>query len=179
MAKLFLLGIKHSGKTTQARLASEMLSMESVDSDDLVLSYLSIPSIRDYYKEKGKSAFMKAEKEAVEKYISSHDDFMMSLGGGASDNDELIKLIRENGVLVYLWRDEAAMLPVILKHGIPPFLDPERLEESFHELYQRRDRIYRDIADITIDLGPYRDKKETAHDLVSALEEKGYVQHIR
>ena len=76
-------------------------------------------------------------------------------------------------------RDEAAMLPVILKHGIPPFLDPERLEESFHELYQRRDRIYRDIADITIDLGPYRDKKETAQDLVSALEEKGYVQHIR
>ena len=33
-------------------------------------------------------------------------------------------------------RKEKEMLPVILKHGIPAFLDPEDLEGSFHRLYQ-------------------------------------------
>ena len=175
MAKLFFLGIKHSGKTTQARLAAEMLGVASVDADDLVLSYLGTDSIREYYREHGKEAFMKAETEAVKAYTDEHDDFIMSLGGGASDNSALIDILKANGALIYLRRDEREMLPVILKHGIPPFLDPENLEDSFHSLYERRDEAYRNAADLTVDLGHYRDKTETAEFLVSALKENGYV----
>ncbi|MBO8469319.1 MAG: hypothetical protein IAA72_06010 [Spirochaetes bacterium] len=175
MAKLYFLGIKHSGKTTQARLAAEMLGKTSVDADDLVLSYLGTDSIRTYYKENGKEAFMLAETEAVKAYVDEHDNFIMSLGGGASDNPSLIKILKESGSLIYLRREENEMLPVILKHGIPPFLDPDNLEASFHELYERRDRTYRNIADLTVDLGHYRDKEETALFLIDALKENGYV----
>ena len=38
------------------------------------------------------------------------------------------------------------MLPVILRHGVPAFLDPDDLQGSFHALYQRRDAIYREIG---------------------------------
>ena len=175
MAKLYFLGIKHSGKTTQAKLAASILNKEAVDADDLVLSYLGVDSIRDFYRENGKDAFMKAEREAVGKYIASHDDFIMSLGGGASDNRALMEELKKSGSLIYLRREESEMLPVILKHGIPAFLAPENLESSFHDVYARRDRAYRNDADLTIDLGHYRDKEETARFLVSELKENGYV----
>ena len=79
MAKLYFLGIKHSGKTTQARLAAEMLGKTSVDADDLVLSYLGTDSIRTYYKENGKEAYELAIKEDVDLCIL---DVMMPIMDG-------------------------------------------------------------------------------------------------
>ena len=111
MAKLYFLGIKHSGKTTQARLAAEMLGKTSVDADDLVLSYLGTDSIRTYYKENGKEAFMLAETEAVKAYVDEYDNFIMSLGGGASDNPSLIKILKESGSLIYLRRKRMRCFP--------------------------------------------------------------------
>ena len=67
------------------------------------------------------------------------------------------------------------MLPVILKHGIPAFLDKDNLESSFHEVYVKRDSIYTEEADLIIDMGPYRDKAETAEMVIEKLKENGYV----
>ena len=176
MARIFFAGIKHSGKTGMAKLVSAMYGLPCADSDDLILPLIQPMSVREFYKTDGKVAFMEKEAEAVREYISSHDSFIVSLGGGACDNSALTDMIRSNnGRIVYLKRPENSMLPVILKHGIPPFLDPDNLEASFHELYERRDRTYRNIADLTVDLGHYRDKEETALFLIDALKENGYV----
>ena len=65
------------------------------------------------------------------------------------------------------------MLPVILKHGVPAFLDPDDIEGSFHEVYERRDAMYRKVADLIIDLGPYGDKAEAAALIAGKLKENG------
>ncbi len=174
MVKLYFTGIKHSGKTTQARLVAGLLSMPYADSDDLILSDIDM-TIREYYKAYGKSEFMKRELEAVSKYTESNDDFILSLGGGASDNTPLINLMKDNGRIIYLRREESEMLPVILKHGIPAFLDSNDLEGSFHRVYTERDRIYMENSDLAIDLGHYRDKAETAEYVLEKLKENGYV----
>ena len=172
MQNLFIAGIKHSGKTTFARLLAKRLELESVDSDDLVLRRIAPLSIREYYAKEGKESFMRTELDAIKEFVSTQESaFIMSLGGGASDNSELIEYIRENGKLIYLRRKEKEMLPVILKHGIPAFLDPEDLEGSFHRLYQKRDGIYRTIADKTVDMGCYRDREETLESLIEQLED--------
>ena len=93
----------------------------------------------------------------------------MSLGGGACDNKALIELLKENGKLIYLRRNEEEMLPVILKHGIPAFLDENNLKSSFHEVYERRDKAYSSIADKIIEMGPYRDRGETLSMMINAL----------
>ena len=175
MARIFFAGIKHSGKTGMARLVSGMLGMPSADADELVLPMISPMSVREYYLVSGKEAFMEKEAEAVRKYTESSDSFIISLGGGASDNRKLIDLIKSQGRLIYLRRPEECMLPVILRHGVPAFLDPDDIAGSFHELYQRRDAIYRTIADLTIELGPYGDKEETARTIAGRLRENGYV----
>lgn len=174
MVKLYFTGIKHSGKTTQARLVSERLSLPFSDADDLILKEINT-SIREFYKEYGKEAFMEKEYEAVSRYEKENDSFILSLGGGASDNTALMHLMKESGKIIYLKRNESEMLPVILKHGIPAFLDKDNLESSFHEVYVKRDSIYTEEADLIIDMGPYRDKAETAEMVIEKLKENGYV----
>ncbi len=174
MAKLYFTGIKHSGKTTQARLVAQLLQMPHADSDDLVLSMIDSPSVRDFYREHGKDAFMEKEKEAVMAFASANESFILSLGGGAADNAHLMRFMAQTGRIVYLARAEKDMLPVILKHGIPAFLDPDDLEGSFSRVFAKRDSIYRDMADLTIDLGPYGDREETARMVMMKLKENGY-----
>ena len=175
---LFFVGIKHSGKTTFASRIASRLLVESTDSDDLILNTLGGESVRDYYKREGKEAFMKKEVDGVSSYISSHrhSPFILSLGGGASDNPPLLSLLHDNGKIIYLKRNEKDMLKVILKHGIPAFLDKDNPELSFSLLYEKRNAIYEKEADLVIDLGPYRDKKETEDFILSALKENNYVQ---
>ena len=113
MENLFILGIKHSGKTTFARLLAEKLNLPFVDSDDLILKSIAPVSVREFYKQNGEKAFKKVEAESVKNYVSSITrTFVMSLGGGASDNDELIEIVKGNGRLIYLVRPEEEMLAV-------------------------------------------------------------------
>ena len=93
----------------------------------------------------------------------------------SADNTELMDLMKREGSIIYLKRNESDMLPVILRHGIPAFLDENDLEGSFHRVYERRDRIYTEYADLVIDLGSYGDKEAAAERTAALLREKGYV----
>ena len=175
MARLFFVGIKHSGKTTQARLVSKLTGLAFKDADDLVLETLSGESIRDVYRREGKEAFMERELSSVATFIDANSSFILSLGGGAADNTRLMDLMKSSGKIIYLRRREDEMLPVILRHGIPAFLDENDIEGSFHAIYERRDRIYSAYADLAIDLGSYGDKEETARRTARLLREANYV----
>ena len=166
------MGLKHSGKTTFARLHSERCKVLFSDADHLVQKLIEPQSIRDYYRTNGKESFMKLELEAVDDFLlSSSKPFVMSLGGGASDNIPLMERIAGEGKLIYLHRRESDMLPIILRDGIPPFLDEDDVEGSFHRLYEKGDSIYRKYADLTVELGPYTDIQETFDFLTHSLEE--------
>lgn len=172
---LFFTGIKHSGKTTFAKMISRKWNWSFFDSDDLIEENLKGQTIRDFYKENGKEAFMSLEAENVKKLLlTPPESFILSFGGGASDNTLLMNIIKENGYSIYLKRDECDMLSVILQHGVPPFLDEKNIEQSFHEIYTKRDEIYRRYADLTINLGPYGDKNSTALYIEKTLKENGY-----
>lgn len=175
MERLFFVGIKHSGKTTFARRIAGRFGYSFHDADDLMLSSLQGLSVRQFYIEYGKDEFMRKEAESVRDLLSSSSEsIVLSLGGGAADNAMLMDLLKESGSIIYLVRKEEDMLPVILRHGIPAFLDKDDLEGSFSRVYARRDRAYRQYADHVIDLGPYRDKDETEIELYEALKELGY-----
>lgn len=168
--RLFITGVKHSGKSTWARIIAARLGVERADSDELILAS-GIESIRDFYRNEGPGAFMKAELDAVTSYIKSHDDFVLSLGGGAADNKALMDLIASSGTLVYLRRDEDLLLKRILTNGIPAFLDADDVEASFHRLFVRRDATYREHADIIIDLGPYKPVESQEDEVMRRIQE--------
>ncbi len=163
-------GIKHSGKTIFALRVSKALEVPFFDLDDLILKRTGYESIRKFYIDKGKEEF---QKEELSSYLGLPDSqYVLSLGGGASDNTPLMEEIKRSGnVLIYLRREESLILPVILKDGIPPFLDKNDPVSSFHALYTKRDRIYSSYADKIIDLGEYGDKEEKTHFILNSIKE--------
>ena len=68
---LFFTGIKHSGKTTFAKRIASRLGFEFKDADDLISANIGDMSVREFYRQKGKEAFMEVEKESVSSFLSS------------------------------------------------------------------------------------------------------------
>lgn len=175
MKNIFFVGLKHSGKTLFSHIVASHLSLRCFDLDELILDDIDL-SIRDFYKTYGKEAFMEKEISAYERLKNKEEEgYILSLGGGVSDNTPLMDELKKDGVIIYLKREELDMLPFILKSGIPPFLDKNNLTSSFHDLYEKRDRIYSSYASLTIELGRYGDKEKTAKLIIDRLKENGYV----
>lgn len=167
----FFTGMKHSGKTTFAKRVAAAKGLIWADSDDLVLENIKPLTVREYYKKYGKEAFILEERKAVEAFIEKNNGFVLSLGGGVCDNTPLMSLMKSSGKIIYLTRDEGLIFDKIMQKGLPPFLDTPDPRKTFHELFLRRDAIYRSYMDLEIALGPYSSKDETERRVISILEE--------
>ncbi len=174
MAILFFCGIKHSGKTSLGRLVARKTGYRCIDNDDLILKDRpELTSIRQLYRNEGKTAFMAQEVSSLEGFLSTKPtNTIISLGGGACDNTRLISLIKTSGKVIYLKVEKEVLLKRILAGGVPPFLDPNNIQGSFSELYTSRDALYGKFSDIVIELSPYTDINESAEYLFSRLSEE-------
>ena len=163
MSHIFLCGIKHSGKTTIGKLLAKRLGRRWYDLDREIERKIGEP-IRTFYRAFGQEAFQQLEVEVLEAIIGE-ENLVISLGGGAADNDPLMKMVKERGTLVYLYLEEAHLLERILRGAIPPFLDEKDVEGSFHRLYERRNRRYSKDCNHLIQL-PFDQAKEENVELV-------------
>ncbi|NLK05319.1 MAG: hypothetical protein GX315_03055 [Spirochaetales bacterium] len=168
---LFFCGIKHSGKSTLGHLFAQARGLVWADLDELVLQQVPYPSIRSFYRERGKDAFMQEEVKALTSFLRNTDRrAVVSLGGGAADNQNLIDLVKANGKLIYLVVPEEILFQRIMSGGIPPFLDAHDPKASFSTLYAKRHERYGNICDFMVELPNYPDLHDTARFLVETLQ---------
>lgn len=169
---LIFMGLKHSGKTTFSKRIAERLFMRHVDLDEEIERKNGNLKARDIYRAIGKEAFDELQEKSLSEILENDERLVISLGGGASDSATLMRLAKERGYSIYLYRREEDLIDVILRHGLPAFLDSDDPRGSFSKIFSRRDRIYRENADLIIDLGPYRDKDETEELIFQRLKEE-------
>lgn len=152
-------------------MAAQKLGYRWVDLDELILLRLEQgTTIRSFFQTKGKSQFMQLEYESLADYLKTAEQpTIISLGGGACDNEALVQLIKREGSIIYLMVPQQVLLKRILAGGVPPFLDPNNVELSFSRLYKQRDERYGTIADYLIHLPDYPDVQDTAEYLVKHL----------
>lgn len=85
---LFFAGIKHSGKTTMARLCAKRLGIPHYDSDDILLETIKAdyPDIRNFYRDAGPEQFKNREAKALRDFIGnlSCDDVPSDTGVDSS-----------------------------------------------------------------------------------------------
>jgi len=157
----FLTGIKHSGKSNVGHYAATHLNLKAsvnfIDVDDLIIEMLSpsYHSIRTFYEIEGKDAFMDVEFRSLHTFLRNIKDnecYVIALGGGACDNAPLVDLMKTWGTVIYLSLQEKTLLQRIVKKGVPPFLDKNNIESSFHDLFVKRDGQYRIISDFVVSL---------------------------
>jgi shikimate kinase len=100
---IVLVGYRCSGKTAVGKLLADILEWDFLDTD-LLIEQAEGSSIEAMVDKKGWDHFREVEREVV-KRISEKDNLIIATGGGVVMNDENVKNLRDNGVVVWLKAD--------------------------------------------------------------------------
>lgn len=191
MSFIILCGIKHCGKSTQAKLLSEHLKCNYFDTDD-VITKLTGKNPRQIYTENGKEAFMRQEYLACNKIIyDTPDEFaIVATGGGICNNNAAIEVLQKGGKLVFLESEESIAADRIVQEmtvdkdgsikNLPAYiakLNPQNesdVRKCFHSFFEERTRIYKQIADLCIQMHSGT-KEENMLKILDACKKAGFI----
>lgn len=171
MATYFFSGIKHCGKSTHAKLFAKRRNLPFYDLDDLILENTKEKTVREFYRNYGKEAFIEEEYKALNTFLNNNQySKVIALGGGIADNKNAFTLCRENGILVFIQVDESTLFKRIMAKGTPPFLEGNP-KKKFHELFTNREKIYKESANIIVEI---KDQpiEITAEEIEQAIKEQ-------
>lgn len=159
MQSVFLVGLKHVGKSTLAGIAANTLEIVPLDLDTMIVELTgNCASPREVYRRYGPNRFIELEARATERAIefSRAEDAIIATGGGIADNEVALRAIRTSRVpVLYLFEEPLVLYDRVRAGGIPAFLDTTRPREHFLELAESRDRVYRSIAASVVILTGY------------------------
>ena len=97
-----LIGMPSSGKTTLGKLLAKQLGRTFVDLDDAIVK-ADGRSIPDIFAAEGEEGFRKKETAVIAQF-SKEGRQLLSCGGGAVKKPENVRLLRQNGVVLFLDR---------------------------------------------------------------------------
>ena len=168
-SKIFLVGFMGVGKTTAGKKFSNYLNYAFIDTD-LYIEQKEGISIKEIFESKGEAYFRKREKEALLTLIKDNRPLVISTGGGMGANEELMRLMNQNGKVIYIHLPFHAILKRLKdKHDRPlaQNLSDEKNKEKLAYLFKERLPIYLKAA-ICID-GHYLKKmgKEEINQLLN------------
>lgn len=144
MNNIILCGYKSCGKTTLGRKISEKTGLHYIDTDDLVSK-----NCRQLYLH-SEEAFREIEKEVIAALVDFQNS-VIATGGGSVLAPENVAILKKLGKIFYLRVPKEVIKERLLSGKLPTFLDPNRPEESFEEMYESRKDLYEQIADHIID----------------------------
>lgn len=137
---IVLIGMSGSGKTTIGKLLAKKLSMQFIDTDELIEREEG-EKIKDIFERCGEAYFRTLETECAKK-MSQTSGIVVATGGGMILKEENMAFLKENSVTVYLKRSvesikqtmDASNRP-LLSSGLKRLYDMERERTPLYEGY--------------------------------------------
>ncbi len=162
---LILIGLMGAGKTTLGKHIAQTLGRTFYDSDQEICasSGVSIPTI---FEMEGEQGFRNRESAMLKK-LTAEKNIVLSTGGGAVLREENRLCLRESGTVVYLHTLPEVLLERTRYDSNRPLLQVDNPLAKLQELYDARDRIYRETAHIVIESENYQ---KTLNRLLQALQ---------
>lgn len=140
---IFICGMMGSGKTTSGKLLADRLKLPFYDLDEHIEQNtgLSIPKI---FELKGENEFRRVEREAL---LSCSLNFngVMSLGGGALQNQHILDHLKAQGWLIYLQTPLDELFQRLQKSESRPMLVSTESADRFRQvanLLKEREPLY-------------------------------------
>ncbi|KAA3598027.1 MAG: shikimate kinase [Calditrichaeota bacterium] len=99
--KIFICGFMGAGKTVVSKGLADKLDFKYFDLDEIIESKTS-STILSIFETLGEKSFRKIESETLEEFIKKNERFILALGGGTLNKSENLKLVKENGELIFL-----------------------------------------------------------------------------
>ncbi|WP_047155469.1 shikimate kinase [Aneurinibacillus tyrosinisolvens] len=163
---IVLIGFMGVGKTTVGQLIAKKLYRDFIDVDHHIEKKYSMP-VSQIFKEMGEPEFRKIERETVIDLCENFRCKIVSLGGGAFQQEEIRKVCLSNCIVLFLdltWNAWKERLDLIVDGR--PVLHNRTLEEV-QELFEKRQPAYsKHNSKISTD---NQNPEEVADYIVSAL----------
>ena len=162
---LFLVGMMGSGKTTMGRALARHLGKVFVDSDEEIIKRtgVTVPHIFDI---EGEAGFRLREAAAIRDLVG-RDNMVLATGGGAVLAEENRAVLQQNGIVIYLKASVHDLCQRTRHDRNRPLLQTSDPHAKLTELFQQRDPLYQQVADIVVQSG-----KQSVHVLMLHLVEE-------
>ena len=139
MRNLVLIGMPGCGKSTVAAALGEATGREVCDSDALIEELAGMP-IPEIFAQQGEAAFRAYETQAIAQ-LGKRSGIVLATGGGCVTREENYPLLHQNGTILWLQRDLAAL---------PTDGRPLSQAGKLEAMYEVRRPLYARFADHTI-----------------------------
>ena len=144
---IFFIGFLGAGKSTLARNVGMMFKRRFIDTDRLVVRRCG-KSVTEIFETEGEDRFRELETSAL-RSLQSERSLLVSCGGGIVETPVNIELMHKMGTCVYLEGDfEDSLRQIRRSDTRPDFRSPEHAAR----LFEHRRPLYRQAADITLDI---------------------------
>ncbi|MBQ7557936.1 MAG: hypothetical protein IJT00_07720 [Lachnospiraceae bacterium] len=150
---IVLTGMPGSGKTSVAEILGKRLGKKVFDTDLLIVEKAGMP-VTEIFRIYGEKEFRNMETEVIEE-VSKKTGVIISTGGGAVLRDGNVRMLKQNGRIIFLDREPGELVPT----GTRPLADTS---EKIMKLYEERLPVYRKAADETITAGRGATAADTA-----------------
>jgi shikimate kinase len=148
---VFLVGLMGAGKTSVGRALARRLHKTFHDTDHEIerSTGVKIPLI---FEIEGEAGFRARETKALAE-LALRQNIVLATGGGVVLSEQNRRLLAGHGTVVYL-RAAPRELWLRTRHDKNrPLLQTEDPLSKLHELFEERDPLYREVADVVIDTG--------------------------
>ncbi|QZA76860.1 shikimate kinase [Deefgea tanakiae] len=145
----YLVGLMGAGKTTVGRALARATQKTFYDSDHDIEARTGA-KIHMIFEIEGESGFREREAESIAE-LTQLQGIVLGTGGGVILNPNNRKLLRRNGYVIYLRASPEELYSRTCHDKNRPLLQTADPLGKLRELYEIRDPLYREVADLVID----------------------------
>lgn len=168
---IFFTGFMASGKSRVGKSLSERLGRPFIDTDSLIVERTG-KTIAEIFGSDGEEAFRKMEREVVEELANSEVPKVVSLGGGALSQEQVIRDVRNSGFLIRLWATPEVLSERIARKNTRPLMaglgDVERLAKIKAMLAERE--VNYSKADFSVETSNEFSEQRVVEEILKILE---------
>lgn len=148
---IFLVGLMGAGKTSVGRLLARRLGKQFLDSDHEIEARTGV-RVPVIFEIEGEDGFRAREAQVLDA-LTSMSDVVLATGGGAVLRADNRGVLSTRGFVIYLRAQPRDLWQRTRHDKNRPLLQTEDPLGRLQELFEFRDPLYREVADLVVDTG--------------------------
>jgi shikimate kinase len=166
LENILLIGMPGSGKSTVGRGLARRLGLSFIDADEEIVARTGVP-IATIFEVEGEEGFRTREAHILAE-LCARSGLVIATGGGVILRTENRQVLQQRGVVVYLHSSLEHLRQRTHRDTRRPLLQTANPEAVLAALMEKREPIYRELADVVVETGRQSVGK-LAQEIIAAL----------
>ena len=163
-SNIVLIGMPGSGKSTVGIILAKMTARDFVDTDVLI-QLAEDRTLQEIVDNDGHMELRRIEEKIL--CGVEHQNHVVATGGSAAYSDKAMKHLATEGIVVFLNADLPCLKSRIRNYETRGLA--KRPDQTFQELFDERNQLYRRYADITVDCSSLS-QEEVCEEIIDQLD---------